>query len=1194
MLSYGKSLLSGSDGAKEALAKFARLVEAESALVGAETLTELKGGFARVNSDMRKISRQLEETRLQTEMSQQERITANLRRLLQPSTSSEDRYSTMNRNRVPQTGDWIREETEFIDWVGGKRPVLWISGNPGAGKSYIATNMIHHLKQKPHVSLGFFFFKDDNPTTRSTHQALRDIAFQIAANDPLYAAYIDDCLDSAEDIRTLESLWRNLFLNVFIDNGGKKNSTEGLVYLVLDALDEAFIDDRLELFELAKDIQAGSRIQLLMLGRPQIAEEMNDLMETLQIQTIDVSEANNFEDIVHYIKTIISKSVYLRKLPGSTQRTIIQKLSTGSQGMFLWVALMLQELSQIRSKGDIQRKLDKAPKGLTEMISHVLRGFSESFTDNPQYAADLNELLAWTMCTLRPLSLFEIDALLKWRSPEGESWIWLEGSLRVQFASIFLLTREDGLSTADLKRKLNYADYGNFEELSESESEGNEGLDSNDDLDSDYKTTTVSFCHASLGEFFRSQEAKVSAGPTSPYIGVNCHEAWALVLTRCFEIIQNKESQREQIADALRSYAYSSLVGFLGAIDMSQITKEAKKAIGFQLAKLLSDESGLEAFVSPDGINFFTQDALGVFNKWLSDPDVQEALPDTTKIWYRNARAESPAEILYPIVSYIASHWTQNISWRPFRSLGIIHQFIILRNPGSSLDTNSLDDILHIADWGQSEHDAHWYGRVGQALVEFGFDEEAMEYLQNALEINPELWEFSSELASVYLEVGESAKALEILQTNINQLTQKEQSFEIRSILHRECERLANCYWRLKDEENAFSMLQKAYDSDNRCTDCALSILKHYHETANVDQIFDFFQMMNEKSSSQGLSHLTEFLLENPEMEEWMWVFGARIIQRGCFSLFEEAFTAAIIAGRRQKKAVLTATLELNLSSLLLFAGVDPEGGARICERILETYKPSQGNENLTHVISTASTFLCAYYFKQCSREDCPQLERPRYGQLLERLVMGRPLNPAKHERTHRGVIEQIYLPYHTVRATLGIYYRMCGRDDEALQFFKSLLQHPLNMLYSVDDYQDRSCYDQLSDIFAAMRDFNNWVAANYQLAFLIDRIGTDGRSSFCDGCGIICTIDGTVHCWRHDMPLTVIFCEECFPRLKDGSLSVDVCDSTHEHMAIPARPQSVKERGIEHQDMMYVCGEWMTCSDWKLSVKEKYGLEEE
>ncbi|KAJ5531704.1 Tetratricopeptide-like helical [Penicillium freii] len=84
--------LSGSGGAKEALAKLAMLVEVESALVGAETLTELKGGFPRVNSDM-KISRQLEETRMQTEMTRQERITANLRRLLQHTAFHQPRTS---------------------------------------------------------------------------------------------------------------------------------------------------------------------------------------------------------------------------------------------------------------------------------------------------------------------------------------------------------------------------------------------------------------------------------------------------------------------------------------------------------------------------------------------------------------------------------------------------------------------------------------------------------------------------------------------------------------------------------------------------------------------------------------------------------------------------------------------------------------------------------------------------------------------------------------------------------------------------------------------------------------------------------------------------------------------------------------------------------------------------------------------
>ncbi|KAJ5836404.1 Tetratricopeptide-like helical [Penicillium robsamsonii] len=1198
ILSYGKSLLSTSDGGKEAMARFARLVEAEGALVGAETLTEVKGGFARVNSDMKKIARQLEETRLQAEMPRKERMVANLRLLLQPSRSSEDRYSTMNRNRVPQTGDWVQEETEFIDWIAGKKPVLWMSGNPGAGKSYIATNVIDRLKQKQHVSLGFFFFKDDNPTTRSTHQALRDVAFQIALNDPVYAEYIVDCIDGAEDIQRLESLWRNLFLNFFIDNGGNedgKESAKGPVYLVLDALDEAFIDDRLELFELAKDIRPGGRIQLLMLGRPQIAEEMNDLMETLQIQTIDVSEVNNFEDIVHYIKTMIAKSIYLRKLPLSTQRTIIQRLSTGSQGMFLWVRLMLQDLSQIRSKGEIQRTLDEAPKGLTKMISHVLGGFSESFTDNPQYAGDLNELLAWTMCTPSPLSLFEIDNLLKWRSPEGESWIWLEGSLRVQFASIFLLTREDGLSTTDLKRRTNYAEYGDFEETSECDLEENEDLDLNDDFDSDHKTTTVSFCHASLGEFFRGQKAKVSIGPNAPYIGVNYHEARVLVLSRCFEIIQNKEESREQIALALRSYACNYLLQFLTAVDMSQITKDAKKVIGFQLAELLSDESGFKAFVSPDKLNLFTQGALNILNKWLGDPDVQEALPDEAKIWYSNAIAESPAEILRPIVNYIASHWVQNTSWDSTRCLVIIHDYIILRGSVPSLDTGSLDDILQIADWGQPDHDAHWYGRVGQALGGFLFCSEAIEYLQKALQINPELWEFRSHMAFLHREFGEFVKALGIHQTNINQLNKKEQSFEIRKILHQEYESVAYCYLRLEDKENAFSVLQQAYDSYDHCAECARLILEHHHGAGNVDQILDLFQMMNEKSPSEGVSYLTQFMLENPGMETMMHEFGAKIIRRGCFSFFKEAFIAAIITARRQKKPILTATLDLSLSALLNSLGVDPEGAARIWERILETYKPSQAKGNLTHVIFAASSSLCYYYFKQLCRVDCSQVERQRYGGLLERLVMGRPLHLARHERTPKGVTEYAYLPAPEARATLGTYYKMCGRDDDALQFFKSLLQRPIRMLGLSDDDEDRNCYLQLAGIFAAMRDVNNWVSTWYQIAFLNDKIGdTDAPRPFCDGCGILCTIDGIVHCWRHDMPFVVLFCEDCFPRLKDGSLSVDICDPAHEFMTIPKRPQSVKQRSIEHQTMIYVCGEWMTCNDWKLSLKEKYGLEEE
>ena len=74
---------------------------------------------------------------------------------------------------------------------------------------------------------------------------------------------------------------------------------------------------------------------------------------------------------------------------------------------------MLQELQRVRDHGGIDRALNSAPKGLSSMIQHVLRGFSELLKETPEYADDLNELLTWVVCSPRPLSLTEVESILK-------------------------------------------------------------------------------------------------------------------------------------------------------------------------------------------------------------------------------------------------------------------------------------------------------------------------------------------------------------------------------------------------------------------------------------------------------------------------------------------------------------------------------------------------------------------------------------------------------------------------------------------------------------------------------------------------------------------------------------------------------------------------------------------------------------
>jgi hypothetical protein len=181
------------------------------------------------------------------------------------------------------------------------------------------------------VSVGYFFFRDDNPETRSFDQALRDMAYQISQNDPAYAKYIASACAEAKDISSLQSVWRTLFRNYFTE----ASETNSSVYLLFDGMDESFVKSRTQFLELTKDLcdASGMRIHIVMLGRSHLIEEFEMVAEMTQVPTIYVTALNNSNDIVHYIESSIKKSAFLKRAPKTLQAEIVEKLSNGAQGM---------------------------------------------------------------------------------------------------------------------------------------------------------------------------------------------------------------------------------------------------------------------------------------------------------------------------------------------------------------------------------------------------------------------------------------------------------------------------------------------------------------------------------------------------------------------------------------------------------------------------------------------------------------------------------------------------------------------------------------------------------------------------------------------------------------------------------------------------------------------------------------------
>lgn len=335
LFSFGKSLIKATDEGKEAMQKLSKLFDSEKGIVGAETLSEVKTlavAVDKLNIDVSKFvnSQPMHATQDQNSLQK-------IRAILDPSGRSDEMYHAFKRNRVPNTAVWIRDESIFKAWLGGEESAIWISGNPGAGKSYIATNVITDLMatyrrgygDTSDISIGYFFFKDDNPSSRSFHQGLRDIAYAISQENRAYAKHILSMCDSSEDISTTYKVWQKLFMSFFVE-GSTAEQSERKIFIVLDGLDESFKNERLEFLELVGDIGQSGRLRLAMFGRPEV---IDDIEQYFEVPTIHVTAETNSQDISRYVRNTISKSVYLKRASKALLNEIIYELSMKAQGM---------------------------------------------------------------------------------------------------------------------------------------------------------------------------------------------------------------------------------------------------------------------------------------------------------------------------------------------------------------------------------------------------------------------------------------------------------------------------------------------------------------------------------------------------------------------------------------------------------------------------------------------------------------------------------------------------------------------------------------------------------------------------------------------------------------------------------------------------------------------------------------------
>lgn len=1218
----GNVFLGNNDAIQAAMGKLDKLTSVEARLVGAETLTESKR-TGRVVDNMSVTVTSTNTTVMETGMTVNQMsyqvnevqemlstlvVSANetkqestedrakslqtlVNQILRPSKtdSAQDWYNKLNKARVPGTGDWVRNEDIFQGWLSGDTPIIFVSGNPGAGKSYLSTNIISLLHEKDTqcvqstslISVGYFFFKDDNPDTRSIHLALRDLAFQISKSDPAYKKHIVT-IEQYERISSLESAWRLLFVDYFL----KKPNVNSSVYILLDAVDEASDEERKVFLSLAKDLYDApecSRLKLAIVGRPHISYQLLEGLE-LEVPTIHVTTQKNSGDINQYIHASIKKSVVLRRVSAKLRGEIVEKLSAGAEGMFLWVNLMLQELVKKRSESSIRKALDDSPRGLKEIIRHVLSNFS--MTSDEEELEYLNEILPWVTCSQQPLTLGLIDAILRLKSPEGDGMIYLEGALRRQFASFFTLDREDALMTADLQNMSTKPDIlgGSDDDKDENEQEAFEDADNFTDFNSNPQTTTVTFCHASIGEFFRDEaEGKVSAGEGHLAVGVNYHEAKAHILKTFLRLFADSEfTKRIDDSQPMLKHAAWNWVHHLLTTSPSDCSLEDRKEIAKLLLKVFRSE---EAISTWNGYLIWvsTKDRLQAIRQWWKDEDVITSLSDDEREFISSTE-EDPVTTFKPVAMFCVKTWLCEEKWN-VSALAIVvwsYQALCKGKEVNYMEQAKLSaaELIEAAEFGNLEKTALSYRRCAIALRYFGHYNMALEYFAKALVLNPDAWDIRLGMGITYTLQKQYQKALaqdeEIAKEISEEIKANPEKEDLKVDLHSTLERMGNNYKQLGDLEKRFESFTRAYEYNPYCNTCINTLLEYNNSVHDHQATIDLLtRLADAPVPDEDYSRLTQTMWLNLSVDTHFSSFILEAaLATGTVSLIIESWQVAAKAARKALKMVTAAKIELLLASIYSESLNDHAEAVRRWENIINTYASSKDKTTIGIVKLRASSQLAQHYLLEAMTAGIGTPEAEDSGKKLEKLA----LQVKGDENSYIFVLQAMGA------CSLGTYHRLKGEHTEARALVRPSIRHGVHFLSDDDPENDTMGLYSLFSALVAVKDTKSIITVAYALGTYEDEEPDELKTWTCDGpCHRDWTnLDNFALCTICDNT----FCQDCAKLLAEGTMASNRCSIHVESFVhVPPRPKKVG-KGI-----MLVDGEEMNFEDWKNLLRKEWGV---
>ncbi|KAJ5675431.1 hypothetical protein N7462_008328 [Penicillium macrosclerotiorum] len=332
--------------------------------------------------------------------------------------SKYEEQKNINPRRVEGTCQWALQSAEYIRWwESNNNDLLWVSADPGCGKSVLARSIIDdNLRDSSSgVTICYFFFKD-NEEQNHLATALCSLLHQLFSERPHLLPYaLPSWEKNGEKIQhEVDELWR-----IFIKATSADSSHKTIC--VLDALDECQEADqgrlieKLQIFyhhQTSSSTKSTSCLKFLVTSRPydRIQDHFRAITDLFSHVRIKGEEENDriHEEIDLVVKIRVKELAEGAQLPPEVYQGVEQQLLQMEHRTYLWLHLAMDDI-----RTSFKRSLRPAENSITLIPTSVDAAYEKILSRvQPDEMDIVKRILEIIVAARRPLTIPEMAVAL--------------------------------------------------------------------------------------------------------------------------------------------------------------------------------------------------------------------------------------------------------------------------------------------------------------------------------------------------------------------------------------------------------------------------------------------------------------------------------------------------------------------------------------------------------------------------------------------------------------------------------------------------------------------------------------------------------------------------------------------------------------------------------------------------------------